>query len=406
MATHRKITAARTALVLEQPFFGVLALGLKMKEDAGCGTAWTDGRNLGYDPAFIDPLSIEECKALLVHEVMHCAMGHPWRRDGRNMKAWNVACDAAINPEIRDAGFKLPADGVFAQGDEIGKSAEWIYSRRFRESPDGQPKGGKGKGTGTAPGPHQTKPDPNSPPDSQDGQGGASGSKPDPLGEVRDAPDGPDADGDAPPTEQDWKQRTAAAANQARMQGKLSAGMERAIGQALKPKIDKRSLLHRFFSERAQSDYSWARPNARYIAQGLYLPALDSRDLGEIAVLIDTSGSTTGPGLDRAQGELASIIEECAPAGVTVYYVDAAVKRVEHFAKGEPLTWKPIGGGGTDFRGFFAAVESDENAPVCIVGISDMQAYFPSEVPTIPVLWLSTEEHGTAPFGEVVYVDY
>lgn len=43
MATPRELmAAARTSLLLDQPFFGVLALRLQMVEDPTCKTAWTD----------------------------------------------------------------------------------------------------------------------------------------------------------------------------------------------------------------------------------------------------------------------------------------------------------------------------------------------------------------------------
>ncbi|HEX5426539.1 MAG TPA: VWA-like domain-containing protein [Candidatus Acidoferrales bacterium] len=411
MAIHRKVIQARTDLILDDPFFGVLALHLKLKEDPGCGTAWVDGESFGYDPAFIDALSSAQVQALFAHEVMHCAMGHPWRRDGRKMAEWNIACDAAINTELQAAGFTMPPDGVYAQGDEVGKSAEWIYSRRHRDDPQAPPKKGgkgKGKGTGTAPGPNQTPPDPNTPPQSQpDGQGGQGQPqpKPDPFGELRDAPTAPDADGEPAPTEQDWRQKVAAAAQQAKMQGKLPAGMERLIGEALKPKVDVKALLLRFFSERAQSDYSWTRPNPRYIAQGLYLPALHSHELGEVAIMVDTSGSIGGVALDHALGIVQEVIDECNPAAVTLIFADASVQRVRRLEKGEPITWEPKGGGGTDFRPAIEHIEQDGNF-VCALCITDLYGTFPDNVPTVPVIWLSTTANKQAPFGETVYADY
>ena len=386
MSASSKVTAARTSLVLESPFFGSLALSLKVQADPGCGTAYTDGRVLGYDPAFIDSLSHARVTGTVAHEVFHCAMGHPWRRDGREFKRWNIACDLAINPQLRDSGFTLP-DGVlypslYSLPD--GKSAKWYYSRiPESKSPDPQP--GKGKpqpGTGNP----------------QPGQG-----TPDPLGEVRDAPMGPDSDGDPAPTEQDWKLKASQALNSAKMAGKLPGVLSRTIGEALKPRIDIRSLLLRFFSERSTGDYSWQRPNPRYIAQGLYLPALESKALGEIAILADTSGSMDSQALAYTRGIVEQVIEEVEPAGVTLYMVDTQVHNVHRMERGEPLTWEPKGGGGTDFSSFFEQVASGEVQPVCIIGITDLRATF-GNAPDVPVLWLSTENR-TAPFGEVVFVD-
>jgi predicted metal-dependent peptidase len=385
MSALSKLQAARTSLIIEQPFFGCLALSLILRADTGCGTAWVDGRTFGFEPAFIESLTHERTKGLVAHEVMHCALGHPWRRTGREMAHWNIACDKTINSQLRDAGFTLPADGHFAERDEIGKSAEWIFERIYQKrepDPDGNPdQSGNGQNDGNGP-----------------------GSNPDPLGEVRDAPNNPDPDGNPAPTEQAWKERASQALQHAQFAGNAPEGIARAIQQALKPRIDIRSLMLRFFSERATGDYSWTRPNTRYIAHGLYLPSLDSRELGEVAILVDTSGSVDETSLSYARSIVESVFDECSPAGVTVYYADADVCRVDRFEKGEPLTWQPEGGGGTDFRPALDAIEREALA-TCAICITDLDGTFPDTAPSFPVLWLSTEVDATAPFGETVYID-
>ena len=383
MSAQSKMTAGRTDLVLESPFWGSLALRLKAMPDPTCERAWVDGRTLGYNPAYIETCSNDTIKAIWAHEVDHCAMGHPWRRDGRNLQRYGKACDLAINGDLKEHFPGLPADCLYPDAQQKGKSAEWIYARLGDESGDD----GQGGGAGNGPG---------------QGQGQ---NKPDPLGELRDAPDGPDADGDPTPTEEEWKQATASAAQQAKLAGKLSGGLARQVERALHPCIDVRSLLLRFFSERSTGDYSWVKPNPRYLSQGLYLPALESKSLGEVTILIDTSGSVDSVSLSYARAIVESVIDECTPSAVTVCYVDADVCRVDRFAQGESLDWHPCGGGGTNFTSFFERVERGEESPVCVIGISDLDATFPPAAPSIPVLWLSTEEGVTAPFGETVYLD-
>ena len=41
---------ARAGLVLDQPFFGALALRLTPLPDRSVTTAWTDGAHLGFNP--------------------------------------------------------------------------------------------------------------------------------------------------------------------------------------------------------------------------------------------------------------------------------------------------------------------------------------------------------------------
>ena len=55
--------------------------------------------------------------------------------------------------------------------------------------------------------------------------------------------------------------------------------------------LDWRTLLRRYMTDTAKSDYSWSLPNRRLIDSGLYLPSIRSEGMETIAVIIDTSGS-------------------------------------------------------------------------------------------------------------------
>lgn len=369
VSAQKKFTSARTSMILDSPFFGALALSLTPKEDTSCDTAWVDGRNLGYNPQFVESLTHAELVGLIAHEVMHCAMGHPWRRDAREPIKFNRAADYAINGDLKSSGFSLPAGGCFPDATQLGKSAEWIYARL----PD-EPKGKKpGKGNPAA-------------------------------GEVRDAPTGPDAEGTPAPSEGEWKQRTAEALQAAKMAGSLPAGLSRMIEAALDTRVDIKALLLRFFTERVKADYSWTKPSSRYLHMGLYLPSLDSVSMGEVAVLVDTSGSTSSVALQFARGVLEQVLDEVQPAGVTLYFVDTQIHGVQRMERGDPLAWEPKGGGGTCFKSFFAEIEASDTHPVCIVAISDLYASFPASC-SIPTLWLTDSVGKEAPFGETIFID-
>lgn len=370
---EHQLMAARTALVLDEPFFGALALRLALHEDPGCGTAWVDGATLGYDPAWIASLSHAETVALVAHEVMHCAAGHPWRRDGRDPKNWNQAADLAINSELADAGFHLPASGLMPDAQQKGKSAEWIYARL----PEPPPAGGDGDGQGDGGAGSQLAPGP-----------------PNPQGEVRDAPAAADV------TEQEWAEAVQQAAAQAKARGKLAASLDRFAATAVEPRVDWRSILRRFVQQAARADYSWTRPNQRYAALGIYLPCLRSEEMGPLAIAIDTSGSIDDTDLAVARAELLAVIEECSPSRVHVYYADAAVARADTYERGEPVEFRPAGGGGTDFRPVFAAAEALEEPPAALIYITDLDGACP-ESSEIPTLWVTASAR-QAPFGEGV----
>ncbi|MGB6688872.1 MAG: hypothetical protein WBE76_13635 [Terracidiphilus sp.] len=125
--TSRRIQKARTALVLDHPFFGSLLFRLKDCECRSIETMATDGVSLYYNPEFVETLNAATLAGTLAHEVMHPALHHHVRRSGRDPKRWNVACDFAINPLLVDAGLSLP-EGILLDNRFRGMSAEQIYN--------------------------------------------------------------------------------------------------------------------------------------------------------------------------------------------------------------------------------------------------------------------------------------
>ena len=131
--TSLRIQKARTALLLDHPFFGSLLFRLKGKESRSVKTMATDGVSLYYNPEFVETLNAATLAGTLAHEVMHPALHHHVRRSGRDPKRWNQACDYAINPLLVDAGLSLP-DGVLLDNRFRGMSAEQIYNLLETES--------------------------------------------------------------------------------------------------------------------------------------------------------------------------------------------------------------------------------------------------------------------------------
>lgn len=372
--TLKRVQQARSSLLLDQPFFGVLALSLHVIED-DCPTAWTDGRTLAFSPAFVATLNHAQLVALIAHEVMHCACGHPWRRDSREPKRWNVAADYAINGILDSAKFTLP-DGALLDSQYDGRHAEWIYDRLPQQQQGGQ--GGQG-------------------------QGGQGAGQPNPQGEVRDAPTGPDADGVPAPSEADWQQHVKAATAAAR--GHMSGALREQIGEATRAAVDWRAILRRYLQEISTSDYSWTRPNRRYLASGLYLPALHAPECGYLAVAVDTSGSIDTVLLSQFAAEISAIASELQPSRVDVLYCDTKVHRVDSYQRGDHVEMHAIGRGGTSFAPVFEAIAKDGEAPAALVYLTDLDGDFPDAAPDYPVIWAVYGRYGRraiVPFGGMV----
>jgi predicted metal-dependent peptidase len=148
-----RIAKQRTALVLDHPFIGALALRLKVREDLSCKTFWTDGETLGYNPTYAERLNDLEVRGVLAHEVWHVAGGHCWRQGDRDPNGWNEACDYVVNLMVEAAGMQLPS-GVLIDHRFKGMSAEEVYGvlshekRQVAKQPGGKqasdpPSGGK-----------------------------------------------------------------------------------------------------------------------------------------------------------------------------------------------------------------------------------------------------------------------
>ena len=123
LTAAEKITKAKAGLILDQPFFGSLVLRLGMKECPYIPTAMVNGVDIRYNPDWVDTMTLEQTKGLLAHEVMHCALKHHVRRQGREPGKWNWACDYAIHPLLEKSGFVLP-EGAHIKPEYYDMSAD------------------------------------------------------------------------------------------------------------------------------------------------------------------------------------------------------------------------------------------------------------------------------------------
>jgi len=97
---RQAILKARIALVLKQPFFGNLAMRLKLvNADSWLTTAATDGRHFYYNSDFILKLPTNQMMFLFCHELLHCAYDHMNRGMGKQKDIANVAMDYVVNAD-------------------------------------------------------------------------------------------------------------------------------------------------------------------------------------------------------------------------------------------------------------------------------------------------------------------
>src|SRR3990167_2830674 len=393
MTTKKKMTRARIALLLDQVFFGALLLNLKPVEDkAGqVPIMGTDGARLIWNAKGVDQLTEPALGTVLAHEALHCALLHHLRRGDRDIKGWNRACDEAVNNILEEANEQARAagkaepfpwpdlPGIPKDPQYRGKAAEEIYYH-LKQQPT-QPGVGPQDGAGSS--------------------GSGSGQQPgESLGDVL---DGPADEAGQQAQEAQWKCAIVQAAAAAKGRGQLPAALARLVDDIINPSTPWQEILRAFVRENCKDDYSWTRPNARYAASGFILPSLHSQRLGRIAVAVDTSASIDVTLLNSFLGELEVLMHECRPAGVTLIDCDAHVNNVRELEPTDPLPRDFAGGGGTDFRPVFAALEADP--PAVLVYFTDLDGTFPDTEPGYPVLWASYDTGREAPFGSTIQLD-
>ncbi len=406
-----RLRSVATTLVLDHPFFGILKakLDYRATDDPECSMMATDGRSIFYNEEWVNKTGTEELLATVAHEVMHPAMLHHTRRGNRDPDTWNKACDYAINPILKDAGFEIKNDGTWLIDDAFrGKSAEQIYNILKQQQPPQKGGGGGGKG-GDGSG------------EGKEGKGQGSGEgppQPQERGKVIDAQD-------APQEEAEWTVSLQQATKAAMMKGNLPAGLKMAIDQIVKPRVDWRAVLRRWAQQLSTKDYNWKMPNRRFIQQGIYLPHIRSEQMPPIVIVYDSSGSTMSVA-PVFMAEMQSIIDEVCPEAVYLVMADAAVQSVEVFERGEDLKFQVKGLGGTSFIPAFDWVdgkgkhktglpESPKNEIAGLIYLTDAFGDYPKEAPEYEVLWAVTTDltqlksYGNGgyypPFGEVVSIE-
>ena len=420
-----RISKQRTALVLDQPFFGALALRLAIIEDPSCETFWVDGVSMGYNPSYAATLNDLELRGVLAHEVLHVANGHCWRKGDRDNDGWNDACDYVVNPIVTDAGMLLPKGTLF-NAQFRGKSAEEVYGQlaqeRRKKGKGGKPNPSGKPGSSQGPGqPQSGNPDPNGQPQSgqpdangqpqpgsapgqgQPQPGDGSGSRQPSCGEVRQY-----TGSDKAQLEAEWKVAVLQAAKAAKMRGALPGGLEAMVAEAVDPIVDWRAVLQRFAQQASPTDYSFAMPNRRYLHMGLYLPSLHEPAVGDAVFVRDASGSVFDETQAQFAAEILAVNESMRPRRLVVLDCDTRVTQIQVFERGEAVELAPVrGGGGTSFIDPFRRLASEEFNPAFLVYLTDMDGAFPALAPHYPVLWASTvplRRAKQAPFGEMVEV--
>ena len=296
-----RIRKAKLSLMLDTStvFFCSLLANLKLIITPDCKTAATDGVHLWFGPAYVMQWDAPHMLGLLLHEVMHVALQHMSRRTLQNLDAriWNYACDYYIDMYLTSLGYKIPdalIDHNFA-----GLSAIQIYDELLKNLPPEQEK---------------FRLD---------------------LVLIGDKGDLSEAEKDE--LEEMAITNVTKAVIQADMAGKpgsVPADIRLLLEERLDPKLPWEAIFQNHMSQHAKDDYSWARPNRRFMPD-LYMPIMKSDSLNAIFFSRDVSASMTIPWLEAITCEMQYVWDVLKPIQLRVTDFDVEVHRDEVYAIGD-----------------------------------------------------------------------
>jgi len=401
----KKISQARLKLLFSNPFFGTLAMQLKLVDatDAGwCPTAAVDGRNIFYNRDFISKLDVDETVFVLCHEILHVALDHFGRRSHRDPQWWNMANDYIINGMLTtDKIGKMPTMRVpdpNAAGQEtsqrvglydakyLGWTSEAVYD-------DLEKRKVKKELTLDV---HLEMGD-----DKKDGKGKDS-SKGIPI-EV--------SSEELKKIREEMKNKILQAAQAAA--GKLPGSMKRMLEDLIEPKINWRDLLQQNIQSCITDDFTWLRPNRKHMYSGIFLPTLDKDETIDIQIAIDMSGSISDAMAKDFLGEVAGIMDSYHDFKIGILCFDTRVYNYKEFTKDtadELMNYQCMGGGGTDFNAFWNYWIENQIEPKKAVVFTDGYPFGEWGPDTYAdTLWIITEGAKTRvkpPFGQYAYYDH
>lgn len=126
------IDSIKRRLLIKYPTFGSIIANASFKEVYSIKTAATDGKNIIYNPTFVENLSSDEQVFVFAHEVCHIAFDHILRSENRIHRLWNIATDAVINAALMSDGLPIIKDGVNIK-DAINYNAEDLYDKLLKD---------------------------------------------------------------------------------------------------------------------------------------------------------------------------------------------------------------------------------------------------------------------------------
>ncbi len=380
LTPEERITKIKIQLQRDHPFFSYLLLHLEAIPTPHVKIAATDSTRMFFNPDMIAEMDDETLLFIVLHETLHCAFDHMKRVGSRDKFLWNVATDLCINGILVSSGIgKMPKNGLH-DPDLVGKSAEEIYDL-LKQNLITIPVEFEFIDEHLFPSDMETENLPE---------------------EIKKRLK---SDNDV-----QWRRILIRAAQYAKQHGKLPAGMMETIDELNRPRVSWREMLYRYVVDLIPSDYTWLRPNRRYLSSNIYLPGIVKGDAISVVVALDTSGSIDSDTLKVFLGECLGIQKSFEVVEMHVIQCDAAVQDYFVLTDDFPSRISVKGRGGTDFRPVFEFIDEDLVQtkglfPQVLIYFTDGYGTFPEQAPLYDVIWVLTTDVNP-PFGFTIRYHY
>ncbi len=358
-------------LITKAPFYGRIGMYLEwgIREDLPFPTAATDGRRIWYHPDFLQKHAnnISLLMYVAIHEMEHVIRQHNLLRKFRDPQLWNVACDYKINYilDLASSAYNLTKPDDILRNEKYN-SESWLEEDVYDDLLNSSDK--------------QWEKEP------QNSTGGY---------EWGEDPD----EGETQEERRRIERMVDAAYKVAKDAGKLPGYLEDFCNKLKEKQIDWRSKLRRHLAPVFPRHVSWEKLNRRAISRQIYCPAMIKDGIGNLAVLIDTSGSVSEAECVAMLSEVNYLVSTLRPVHTQVIYFESYPWRVEDYNGNEFMLPTQIQSGGTNFQKAFEAITNNPKAIICLTDMCDSFAFDPRP----NTIWVATTDQ-VAPWGETVRI--
>lgn len=362
-------------------FYSSILFSLKQEWNDTLPTAAVNGKSIFINPAWFCGLKLKEQIGLLAHEVCHIGFQHLTTFPLYNRKKypleienriWNMAGDHVINLALTKAEYILPA-GALCDDRFNGMTTFQVYCILHDEADVQIIEAMCASGSGDIIFPSNSKIE-------QDN------------------------------TEKLQNSITAIIAK-AKLNAELSGEsigsipgeITRTLDKQINPRLPFEIILANYMSNYAKDDFSFRRPNRRYLPD-VYLPGLRNDSLCNIACVFDVSGSVNDSTLTSFRNGLNIIKEELHPEKITLVEFDTKIRNeMEITSMTDVMNIKFHGGGGTDINPVIDWIK--KNKPEITLIFSDGDFYSPDFTGvTTDIIWLIEDNpKWTIEYGRVFH---